>query len=156
MRIDFWKSEKQVLLGLDRGAIESISKPENLFHLSRSKFADMQNQILRLEYLDFNIAHKKTQFRSVLTVQCPTSIWLVDMLTKKIIGGGRLDKRFKKNEQISGVFAVHDGRVLCAFTNQSRAILLLVREGVEKIELIFLESVELEIKGISGHDQFGK
>ena len=156
VRIDFWKSEKKLLLGLNRGSIESISKPENLFHLSRDKFADMQSQILRLEYLDFNIAQKRTSFRSILTVQCPTSIWLVNMATRRVIGGGRLDKRFRKNEQISGVYVAHEGRVVCAFTSQSRAILLLIRENEDKIDLVFLEGVQLEIGGITGHNQFGK
>lgn len=156
VRMGFWTPHKKLLVGLRKGRIESVSKPDHLAHLARTRLADVQSEVLGLDYLRLNFAKAKAHRRNVLTVTCPASVWFVNVAARSVVGGGRLDRRLRKHERVAAVFAVHEGRVLCAFTSESRALLLLVREGPGTVELVFLEAVELDISGVAGHSQFGK
>jgi hypothetical protein len=156
VRLKFWESDKSLFLGLNQGCIETISKSEDVPHLTRNHFLNIKDVICSIKYLPFCFDNKDTSSRNIMTVQCPTSIWMVDIQQRQIIGGGKLDKRLAKNEKISSMFSVHEGRVMCVFTDQSNVLLLLIRQSELKVDLIFLEKSKLEINNISGQSQFGK
>lgn len=154
IRMKFWDPSKKLFLSLDNGLIETISKSEEAFSLSRSNFLNIRDQILNMSYLPLHIMKGK---KDIWTMQCPTSIWFVNLGTKKIIGGGRLDKRLNRNEKLIGAYSAHEGRVLCGITNQSRALLMLIRQQKKtKIELVFLEISDFAIQKVTGHGKFGK
>ena len=155
VRIKFWSPNKKLFLSLNKGIIETISKQKEEGHLSKNVFMNIRDQITCMKYLPFDIK-KKMNLKKIWTVQCPSSIWFVNLESRMIVGGGRLDKRLAKNEQIKGAYLVHDDRVLCLITNQSRAILLLIRQADKNIELVFLDKTELAIKDVTNHAQFGK
>jgi hypothetical protein len=156
VRLKFWDSDKKLFLGMNKGFIETISKPEEFSHLTRDLFINIKDVILSLKYLSYNFEDKNVAQKNILTIHCPTSIWLMNIQNKKLIGGGRLDKRLENGEKITSVFVVHEGRVLCVFTDHSQVLLLLIRKNEGKIELVFLEKSPLEIKNITGQNQFGK
>lgn len=156
VRLKFWDNQKLLFLGLNQGIIETISKPEDMTHLVRNHFINVKDPISIIKYLTFSFDNNISDKRSIMTIQCSRSIWMVDIVKRHIIGGGKLDKRFAKNEEISSIFSIHDGRVLCVFTNQSNALLLLLRLSGKRIDLVFLDKSKLELDSITGQSQFGK
>ena len=156
IRMKFWSSNKKLFLALDNGIVETISKSDEGSSLSRLNFMDIRDQIISMSYIYLNTVKDMKNPKNIWTIQCPTSVWIINLGSKKIIGGGRLDKRLNRNERITGVYSVHEGRILCVLTNQSRALLMLIRQNNSKIELVFLDILTLAIGNITGHEKFGK
>jgi hypothetical protein len=156
VRMNFWESHKQLFLGMDKGLIETISKSDDDNYLSRNILLNIRDKIKTMKHLKLNVLQSSKNTENVWTVQCPTSVWFVDISMKKVIGGGKLDRRLEANEVIEGAYVIHDNRVLCLITSKSRALLLLIRQGNVKIELVFLDISPLAISNVTNHAQFGK
>lgn len=156
VRLGFWESHKKLFLGLDSGVIETISKPKDENFLSRNLLLNVRDQIKSMKYLKLNPLKGSRKYSNVWTVQSPKAVWFVDICSKRVVGGGRLDRRLEAKETIESVHVVHENRVLCLFTSHSRVMLLLIRQGEKKVELLFLSISPLTIKNLLGHAQYGK
>lgn len=145
-RISFWDNKKAMFFGMDSGEIHKVFRLENDKHLTKSVVYFQPNKILQIKKVKINCSNNEML---LLISEC--SIRMVSLTPNKLelIAEGNLSKRLLSSENILNVFIIHENKIMCVITNQSRAILFLVSPSHNSFyNFQFLDIIMIPIKQI--------